>query len=136
MTNDGANLYDLAQPRLARALGTIVSPPFRVKQIEEWMYVHGVDSFDAMTNIPKELRNALAEHYRLDFPQVIERTTPAKDGSQKYLFSLRDGNRIEAVYLITGRLCGGMHVLRDRFFRSGAQPDAGGDARPVLHHPA
>jgi 23S rRNA (adenine2503-C2)-methyltransferase len=102
VTNDGANLYDLAQPRLARALATIVSPPFRIKQIEEWMYVHGVDSFDAMTNIPKELRTALAEHYRLDFPQVIERTTPAADGSQKYLFTLRDGNRIEAVYMPMG----------------------------------
>jgi 23S rRNA (adenine2503-C2)-methyltransferase len=102
VTNDGANLYDLSQPRLARALGTIVTPPFRIKQIEEWMYVHGVDSFDAMTNIPKELRTALAEHYRLDFPQVVERTTPAADGSQKYLFTLRDGNRIEAVYMPMG----------------------------------
>ena len=99
MTNDGTNLYDLAQPRLERALATIVSPPFRIKQIEEWMYVHGVDAFDAMTNLPKELRAALAEHYTLAFPRVVERTTPAADGSQKYLFSLADGNRIEAVYM-------------------------------------
>jgi hypothetical protein len=102
VTNDGANLYDLAQPRLERALSTIVSPPFRIKQIEEWMYVHGVDAFDAMTNLPKELRTALAEHYTLAFPQVLERTTPAADGSQKYLFSLADGNRIEAVYMPMG----------------------------------
>ncbi|HXA18967.1 MAG TPA: 23S rRNA (adenine(2503)-C(2))-methyltransferase RlmN [Thermoanaerobaculia bacterium] len=102
MTNDGTNLYDLAQPRLARALATIVSPPFRIKQIEEWMYVHGVDAFDAMTNLPKEMRSALAEHYTVAFPQVIERTNPAADGSQKYLFSLADGNRIEAVYMPIG----------------------------------
>jgi 23S rRNA (adenine2503-C2)-methyltransferase len=99
VTNDAINLYDLPQPRLENALGTIVSPPFRIKQIEEWMYVHGVDAFDAMTNVPKELRTTLAEHYTLAFPQVIERTTPAADGSQKYLFSLIDGNRIEAVYM-------------------------------------
>ena len=102
MTNDGTNLYDLAQPRLARALATIVSPPFRIKQIEEWMYVHGVDAFDAMTNLPKEMRSALAEHYTVAFPQVIERTSPAADGSQKYLFSLADGSRIEAVYMPIG----------------------------------
>lgn len=102
MTNDGTNLYDLTQPRLARALATIVSPAFRIKQIEEWMYVHGVDSFDAMTNLPKELRAALAEHYTVAFPEVVERTTPAADGSQKYLFSLADGNRIEAVYMPMG----------------------------------
>jgi 23S rRNA (adenine2503-C2)-methyltransferase len=102
VTNDGTNLYDLPQPRLARALATIVSPPFRIKQIEEWMYVQGVDTFDAMTNLPKELRTALAEHYTVAFPQVLERTTPAADGSQKYLFSLADGNRIEAVYMPMG----------------------------------
>ena len=78
----GINLYDLSAPRLEHALGTIVSPPFRIKQIEEWMHVRGVDAFEAMTNLPKELRTALAEHYTLAFPQVTERTTPAADGSQ------------------------------------------------------
>lgn len=101
-TSNGINLYDLPQPRLERALAPIVSPPFRIKQIEDWMYVRGVDAFDAMTNIPKELRGALAEHFTVDFPQVIERTTPAADESQKYLFALRDGNRIEAVYMPMG----------------------------------
>jgi 23S rRNA (adenine2503-C2)-methyltransferase len=96
------NLYDLPPPRLEQALAEVVSPAFRVKQIEEWMHVHGVDSFDAMTNIPKELRSRLAERYTLDFPQVVERTTPAADGSQKYLFTLVDGNRIEAVYMPMG----------------------------------
>jgi 23S rRNA (adenine2503-C2)-methyltransferase len=100
--SDGINLYDLPAPRLEQALGTIVSPPFRIKQIEEWMHVRGVDAFEAMTNLPKELRAALAEHYTLAFPQVTERTTPAADGSQKYLFSLGDGNRIEAVYMPMG----------------------------------
>jgi 23S rRNA (adenine2503-C2)-methyltransferase len=101
-SNGGVNLYDLPQPGLERALGTIVSPPFRIKQIEEWMYVHGVGAFDGMTNIPKEMRAALAGHYTLAFPQVVERTTPAADGSQKYLFSLADGNRIESVYMPMG----------------------------------
>ena len=96
------NLYDLPLKQLEEALGTIVSPPFRIKQIIEWMYVHGVDSFDAMTNLPKDLRVALAAKFSVSFPQVIERTTPAADGSQKYLFQLADGNRIEAVYMPMG----------------------------------
>jgi 23S rRNA (adenine2503-C2)-methyltransferase len=96
------NLYDLPSKQLEEALATIVSPPFRIKQIEEWMHVHGVDSFDAMTNLPKELRAALAERFTVALPQVIDRTTPAADGSQKYLFQLADGNRIEAVYMPMG----------------------------------
>jgi len=96
------NLYDLDPQRLHHALAEVVSPPFRVKQIEEWMHVRGVDSFDAMTNIPKDLRTQLAERYTIDFPHVVERTTPAADKSQKYLFTLADGNRIESVYMPMG----------------------------------
>jgi len=96
------NLYDLPLAQLEESLATIVSPPFRIKQIEEWMFAHGADSFDAMTNLPKELRAALAEKFTIAFPQVVERTSPAADGSQKYLFQLADGNRIEAVYMPMG----------------------------------
>ncbi|HKO57871.1 MAG TPA: 23S rRNA (adenine(2503)-C(2))-methyltransferase RlmN [Thermoanaerobaculia bacterium] len=96
------NLYDLPPRRLEQALSEVVSPAFRVKQIEEWMHMRGVDSFEAMTNIPKELRARLAERYTLDFPQVVERTDPAADDSQKYLFTLADGQRIESVYMPMG----------------------------------
>ena len=102
MTNDVAgrtNLYDLAPQELRATLAEVVSPPFRVKQIAEWMHVHGVDSFDSMSNIPKELRARLAERFTLEFPHVVERTEPAPDGSVKYLSVLGDGNRIECVYM-------------------------------------
>jgi 23S rRNA (adenine2503-C2)-methyltransferase len=98
-SSDPLNLYDLAPAQLQSALSEVVSPPFRVKQIAEWMYSHGAASFDAMSNLPRELRAKLAERFRLEFPHVIERTVPASDGSQKYLFVLRDGNRIESVYM-------------------------------------
>ena len=42
-----------------------VSPKFRVKQVEEWMHARGVDSFEAMTNLPKELRADLARDPRV-----------------------------------------------------------------------
>lgn len=98
-TNDRANLYDLAPAQLQATLRDIVSPPFRVKQVAGWLHARGVDSFDAMSNVPKELRAQLAERFTVQFPQVVERTTSAPDGSQKYLFVLPDGNRIESVYM-------------------------------------
>lgn len=66
------------------------------------MHGRGVDAFEAMSNIPRDLRAALAEKFTLAFPNVVERTPPASDGSQKYLFVLGDGNRIEAVYMPMG----------------------------------
>ena len=97
--NDRVNLYDLAPAQLHSTLGEVVSPPFRIKQIAEWMHRRGVESFDAMRNLPKDVRAKLEERFTLAFLQVVERTAPASDGSQKYLFVLRDGNRIESVYM-------------------------------------
>ena len=51
--SDLLNLHDLAPEPLEAALAPIVSPPFRIKQVREWLHVRGVDSFDAMTNLPK-----------------------------------------------------------------------------------
>lgn len=96
------NLYDFTPDRLRSELSGIVSPPFRIKQIEEWMYVRGVDTFEAMTNLPKETRAALAQRFTIEFPEVVEITPPAPDGSRKYLFKLSDGNRIESVYMPMG----------------------------------
>jgi len=97
-----SNLYDLAPGALEAELRKVVSPPFRAKQVEEWMHVRGVDSFEAMTNVPKETRAALAERYTLDLPRIVEVTPPAPDGSRKYLFELRDKQRIESVYMPMG----------------------------------
>ncbi|MDQ6800195.1 MAG: 23S rRNA (adenine(2503)-C(2))-methyltransferase RlmN [Acidobacteriota bacterium] len=98
-SSDRVNLYDLAPSRLQSKLGEVVSPPFRIKQIAEWMHRRGVASFDAMRNLPKDVRSSLEERFTLELPQVVERTAPASDGSQKYLFVLGDGNRIESVYM-------------------------------------
>jgi 23S rRNA (adenine2503-C2)-methyltransferase len=100
VTNDDRlNLYDLAPAKLESTLGEIVSPPFRVKQIEDWLHLRGVDSFDAMSNLPKDVRAQLSAKFSLAMPEVVERTPPAADGSQKYLLTLRDGQRIESVYM-------------------------------------
>jgi 23S rRNA (adenine2503-C2)-methyltransferase len=96
------NLYDLAPGALQEELRKAVSPPFRAKQIEEWMHFRGAASFDAMTNVPKETRAQLAERYTIEFPQIVEITPPAPDGSRKYLFELRDKQRIESVYMPMG----------------------------------
>ena len=102
MTSDRTNLYDLGPAALEAALAEVVSPPFRIKQIAHWMHVRGVSSFESMTDLPKDLRGTLAQHFTIDFPKVIEQTAPAVDGSQKSLFALPDGNRIEAVYMPMG----------------------------------
>jgi len=96
------NLYDLPPAAAEEALGSFVTPNFRVRQIQDWMYVHGVNSFEPMTNLPKETRSKLADRFSLSFPEVETTTAPAADRSVKYLFRLADGSLIEAVYMPMG----------------------------------
>lgn len=73
-------------------------PGFRRTQLASWLYVHGAGSFDAMTNLPRDWRRELTSAYRLD-PFVDARRFPSEDGSVRYLFTLPDGKRTEAVYM-------------------------------------
>jgi 23S rRNA (adenine2503-C2)-methyltransferase len=102
VTNDRLNLYDIAPGQLESTLADAVSPRFRIKQIEQWMYARGADSFDAMTDLPRDWRAKLSERFTLSFPEIIDRSEPAIDGSRKYLLKLLDGSRIESVYMPMG----------------------------------
>ncbi|MFP5246994.1 MAG: 23S rRNA (adenine(2503)-C(2))-methyltransferase RlmN, partial [Thermoanaerobaculia bacterium] len=101
MSSNRSNLYDLGAAQRDAALSEVVQPAFRVRQVEEWMQ-RGVDSFDAMSNLSKDIRATLAERFTLAQPEVLTRTEPASDGSQKYLFRLADEQKIESVYMPMG----------------------------------
>ena len=73
-------------------------PRFRSEQLFYWMYHRGVDSFADCGNLPKDLRAELDEHYRIDHPRLAEEQH-SEDGTRKFLFSLADGRRIEAVLI-------------------------------------
>jgi 23S rRNA (adenine2503-C2)-methyltransferase len=56
------------------------------------------DRFDLMTDIAKDIRPVLADHFTIGRLQK-EKVEISKDGSQKYLFKLVDGKRIESVLI-------------------------------------
>ena len=71
---------------------------FRANQVFKWIYLHQADSFDAMTNLSKEVRERLAGHFSLERLKIKKKDL-SRDGSQKYLFRLHDGNLIESVLI-------------------------------------
>ncbi len=73
-------------------------PKFRAKQIYNWIYQQHVESFDAMANLPKTLRQTLDEQFVIS-PLHIVKKEKSEDGSIKYLFELHDGHTVEAVLL-------------------------------------
>ncbi len=72
--------------------------PYRAGQILKWIYVRGAESFDEMTDITKQTRQMLADHFVFsEFP--VARIETSTDGSRKYLFTLKDGLGIESVLI-------------------------------------
>ena len=74
-------------------------PSFRAKQIFTWLHKFGVDSFDEMSNLPKALREKLAEDYYVSSCKIEKKLVSKKDGTVKYLFSLCDGEYVESVIM-------------------------------------
>jgi 23S rRNA (adenine2503-C2)-methyltransferase len=71
---------------------------YRAKQITDWIYKKRVASFDAMTDLPNELRAELAAEFDPPNTEVV-RVLGSKDTTQKFLFRLRDQNLIESVLI-------------------------------------
>ncbi len=92
------NLKSLTQPELAAIFKELGQPGFRAKQVYSWLH-KGVRSYDEMTNLPKSLRDTLAEKYPIHPPKVVRRQESRKDGTIKYLWELSDGNCVETVLM-------------------------------------
>ncbi|MFT4793391.1 MAG: 23S rRNA (adenine2503-C2)-methyltransferase [Paracoccaceae bacterium] len=98
----------------------------RVGQIWQWLYARGVTEFDQMTNLSKAFRTELAEHFRLDRPEIVTRQVSA-DGTRKYLLRIDGGHEVEAVYIPEenrGTLCVSSQVgctLNCTFCHTGTQ---------------
>lgn len=73
-------------------------PKYRAKQLFEWLQ-GGAKSFDEMSNLPKELRAKLADSYMIPTVKIQEKLVSKIDDTVKYLFSLYDGQTVEAVLM-------------------------------------
>jgi len=75
-----------------------IEPKFRKKQIFDWIYKKYVDNFDDMKNLPKNLKEELKKEFIINPLTVINREI-ASDGTEKFLFGLKDGHTVETVLL-------------------------------------
>jgi 23S rRNA (adenine2503-C2)-methyltransferase len=92
------NLFGLDQVELEREMLARGLPAFRGRQIYRALYARGALSFDAMTDLPRALRETLARDYRIERPRVQSRHV-SSDGTIKLLLALEDGRNVECVYI-------------------------------------
>jgi 23S rRNA (adenine2503-C2)-methyltransferase len=92
------SIQSLLLEEIAAYLATQQERPYRAKQIADWIYQKRVASFDAMSDLPQDLRKRLAEAF--EFRQLeIVRVLGSKDKTRKFLFRLADDNLIESVLI-------------------------------------
>jgi 23S rRNA (adenine2503-C2)-methyltransferase len=82
---------------LSERLGARGEPGFRARQVWEWA-ARGASSYEEMTNLPRDLRDALAGEVPYSTLRPV-REALARDGTEKALFETADGRPVEAVLM-------------------------------------
>ncbi|UYQ92267.1 23S rRNA (adenine(2503)-C(2))-methyltransferase RlmN [Chitinophaga horti] len=94
------NIRELSLQQLQEYFVQINEKPFRAKQVYEWLWLRHARDFESMTNISKQLRTALEEHFEL--PAIkIDLTQHSSDGTIKTRFKTQDGQLVEGVLIPT-----------------------------------
>jgi 23S rRNA (adenine2503-C2)-methyltransferase len=92
------DIKSLTREELETQFKTWNEPVYRVDQLLDWLYARRVTTWEAMTNLPKGLREKLRANVSL---QTLELTRKqgSRDTTQKFLWKLADGSFIESVLI-------------------------------------
>ena len=92
------SLIGLSRAELAERLGAIGVAPaqrkMRAQQLWHWIYFRGARTFDEMTNISREMRAQLEQHFTVARPEVVAEQI-SSDGTRKWLLRLPSGDALE-----------------------------------------
>src|SRR5438270_7659226 len=92
---------DAAELRLGAFMAELGQPRYRVGQVLRCLWAAPAATFEEMTELPAGLRARLAERFELPRLELTVRQRSI-DGTQKFLFRLRDGEAIETVAIPDG----------------------------------
>jgi 23S rRNA (adenine2503-C2)-methyltransferase len=92
------DIKSLTREEIEAQFKTWEQPIYRVTQLLDWLYVRRVTSWDAMTNLPKVLREKLRENFSLQTLELV-RKQGSHDTTQKFLWRLHDHSLIESVLI-------------------------------------
>ena len=94
----GKDILSMLPEEIEQELQQLGEPKYRAKQIFSWLG-RGVRDFDAMSDLPKPLRDKLGAEFDLYRPKVLSKQVSKLDGTIKYLWELYDGNAVETVVM-------------------------------------
>ncbi|WP_251440503.1 23S rRNA (adenine(2503)-C(2))-methyltransferase RlmN [Veillonella intestinalis] len=74
-------------------------PKFRAKQIMDYIYKRYVFDFEAMQQLPSNMRDWLVKECVISIPEVVTEKTAPDGLTKKLLLKLSDGNQVETVLM-------------------------------------
>ena len=92
------DIKSFTREELEAQFATWKEPAYRVRQVLEWLYARHATDWQSMTNLPKGLREKLAQSFSLQTLELA-RKQGAGDTTQKFLWRLRDHALIESVLI-------------------------------------
>jgi len=98
VSSEWRGLLDVPSEELAAWLAAHDEPPMRARQLRRWIIAGRAESFDQMTDLPRNLRRVLAENFE-PLGTRIAHHSQSPDGTHKLLLRLPDGQSIECVLI-------------------------------------
>ncbi len=92
------NLKALSRTEIEGFISSFGLPSFRARQLIHWIYERLVKDIEEITEFSKDLRKRLKEIAWISNLNILKKQT-SHDGTEKYLFGLEDGEKIESVLI-------------------------------------
>lgn len=93
------NLFGYTLEEIKHEIRALSIPAFRAQQIVEWLYQRNATDFQQMINLPKAMRQLLAEHFSIMSVEVLRQQTSKDNQTTKILLGYPDGITVETVLM-------------------------------------
>ncbi|MEI9960746.1 MAG: 23S rRNA (adenine(2503)-C(2))-methyltransferase RlmN [Limisphaerales bacterium] len=93
------DIKSLTREELEAQFKILEQPAYRVAQLLDWLYIRRATTWDAMTNLPKALREKLRENFSLQTLELVRKTRFARHHAKNFFGGLHDHSLIESVLI-------------------------------------
>ena len=97
MDHEDLRNFDISE--LRQIIISMGYPEYRANQLFRWLHRVGAAAVSEMSDLPRELREQLEEHFSIFVPEINKILASRQDGTKKILFQLADREKIETVIM-------------------------------------
>jgi len=97
--NEKIDLKGRLLPELEEIMLSWGEKRYRARQLMLWLYHKRASSFEEMTDLSKAFRSTLNDLACISHPEIIAKAKSQLDDTVKYLFQMRDGEKVESVLM-------------------------------------